>query len=198
MTNAKERLRELGIEYDDELEDLRVEAGETIDLDIRTDRFRRNLRQLSFTSIEEAKRLIGVPDEAINDQPDFKRMTAVSQPKFEDASPIARRIPKGLMTPIVGDPGADARLYDMSAAYVFGDSRLVDRKYVTILDDWIKSMKVNISIFIYADIYVAKNATLNLLSTSLFANYITVEQSGQIKFKSGAQSRVYAAGFKGL
>lgn len=197
--STADRLKSLGLAHDRDLEDLHVEAGETIDLDPRNDRFKDHVQRMAFTSIKDVKRAMGIPDEAV-EETDFQvRPQIPTRLTMEDRLPLSRRIPPLVLAgPVAKDVPTTKRFYDISAEYVFGDSRRIDPRQVKAVDKWIESIGINIHIFVFKDVYVGKGATLNIQSSALFVNHITVENSGRIKFKSGTHSTVHAASFKGL
>jgi hypothetical protein len=205
---VEERLKSIGVSHDRELEDLHVEAGQSIDLDPRNDRFKDHIERLNFDSIRDVKHFMGIPDEAVEEsdfqiRPEFSSRLALdnlsTRLTLDDRLPLSRRIPPLVLAmPEVQDASVAKRLYDISAEYVFGSTKRIDSRQIEAVDKWIKATAINIQLFLFRDIFVGKGATLNVKSTALFANHITVENTGRIIFKAGAHSTLHAASFKGL
>ncbi|KQS51609.1 MULTISPECIES: hypothetical protein [unclassified Sphingomonas] len=194
-----ERLKSIGLTHDRSLEDIHVEDGKSIDLDPRNDRFQGHIERMTFNSIKDVKRAMGIPDEAV-EKTDFQTRPQIpTRFALDDRLPLSRRIPPLVLTGAAAqDVQTTKRFYDISAEYVFGDSRRIDQRQIEAIDKWIKDIGIKISIFLFNDIFVGKGSTLNVQSAALFANHITVQKSGRIKFKSGTHSTVHAASFKGL
>lgn len=196
---VEERLKSIGLDPARDLEDLAVDGGETLDLDPRNDRFKEHITMLPLDSIRHIKQVMGVPDDAVE-----KADPVVREPIFDNPLPdagvrLSRRIPPLVLAEdAFRDASTVRRLYDISAKYVFGDSRNIDDRQIEAVDKWIKAIKIRLPMFLFRDIYVARGATLNVNANALFANHITVENTGRIKFKSGSHSTVFAASFKGL
>ncbi|MEG3164832.1 hypothetical protein U1701_09520 [Sphingomonas sp. PB2P19] len=154
---------------------------------------------MTFDSIRDVKQAMGIPDEAV-EETDFQiRPQIPTRLALEDRLPLSRRIPPLVLAGATAqDVPTTKRFYDISAEYVFGDSKRIDRRQIEAVDKWIRTIGINIHIFLFKDIFVGKGATLNVQSAALFANHITVEKTGRIKFKSGTHSTLHAASFKGL
>ncbi|TXC71996.1 hypothetical protein FSB78_14305 [Sphingomonas ginsenosidivorax] len=194
-----ERLKSIGLVHDGNLEDLNVEAGTTIDLDPRNDRFKSYLDRMTLDSIRRVKQVMGIPDDAVEETDPQARPQTPIRPTLGDRVPLSQRIPPLVLAGAAAqDVATTKRLYDISAEYVFGDSKRIDRRQIEAVDKWIKTAGIKIQIFLFKNIHVGKGATLNVQSAALFAHHITVEKTGRIKFKSGTHSTVHAASFKGL
>jgi hypothetical protein len=178
--------------------DLNVSPNQQVVLDTSNTTFKSSLTYLTPQTLDDVKAWLGTPNSA------FARAPVAANP---GAPPIAvaptRVAHPTTLPPTVLQPSAThsvrdiEQLHSLTRSFVFGNSETVSASQLPALNAWIAGLKIKLPIFVFANITVAAGAVLHVNVNALFANYITVENTGQIKLRGGTKTAIHAAGFTG-
>lgn len=178
--------------------DLDVPANQDLVLDSSNAKFKANLKYLEPKSLDDVKKWLGNPDDALA-KPSIGVRTIATARSIAPSRAIATTLlPSAIFSvqPSYTQQESDD-LHLLAGAYVYGHSSSVDAKQLPALNAWIAIQKVRIPVFVFNNINVAAGATLHVNISALFANYITVENTGRIKLRGGSKTSIHAAGFTG-
>lgn len=178
--------------------DISVPANQDLVLDASNAKFQANLQYLQPKSLDDVKNWLGNPDEALA-KPALGTRTITSALSIAPSRAIATTMLPSAIIPV--QPSYTQQesddLHLLASAYVYGHSAGVDTKQLPALNAWIAKLNVRIPVFVFNNIDVAAGATLHVNISALFANYITVENTGRIKLRGGSKTSIHAAGFTG-
>ena len=178
--------------------DLNVSPNQSVVLDASNTTFRSSLTYLTPKTINDVKAWLGNPNTAFANAPvaTHPAAPAIAISPTRVANPTT-------LPPMVLNPGAMhtardiAQLHSLASSFVFGNSEHVSASQLPALNSWIAGLQIKLPIYVFANINVAAGAVLHVNVNALFANYITVENTGQIKMRGGSKTVVHAAGFTG-
>jgi hypothetical protein len=178
--------------------DIDVPANQELVLDASNTQFKANLKYLEPKSLDDVKKWLGNPDEALA-KPTVGVRTIASALSIAPSRAVATSMLPSAIIPVQPSytQAESDDLHLLASAYVYGHSSSVDVKQKPALDSWIANLKVRIPVFVFNNINVAAGATLHVNISALFANYITVENTGRIKLRGGSKTSIHAAGFTG-
>jgi hypothetical protein len=191
FVSLQTRLALYGLERrQDRLADLRIESGQTVELDAADPSFAEHHARLKPRSLQDLKRWIGIPDDAVQ----------VVQ-REEDGVRTERREPI-CCAPHVAQPAILPENPDMQNnlhRYLFGHSSSIEDHHLRSMETFLSSESIAISIYVLRDIYIAKGARLVVPEKCqvLFARYITVETTGLLDLKA-TFARIDCAGMRRL
>jgi hypothetical protein len=178
--------------------DLNISPNQHVVLDTANTTFKNSLTYLTPQSIDDVKNWLGNPNSA------FANIPVATHP---GAPPIAvaptRVTNPTVLPPVIIQPGMQhsareiAQLHGLASSFVFGNSESVSASQLPALNAWIAGLKIKLPAYVFANITVAAGAVLEIKVNALFANYITVENTGRIKLRGGSKTVIHAAGFTG-
>ena len=169
-----ERLKVYGLSPDQvQLENLTLGEGECFHLTQRADsRFGKAARQVPFKTVADLKSLIGVPDSVVQQY---------CRCRFEPD--LSETVPPGFKSINETTPAQRETLRLAAKEYVHGNSESVIH-YESALNQGVSIVNRSfITIFLFQDIIVERNATLTLDASVnvVFANKILVKLGGKIR-----------------
>jgi hypothetical protein len=171
--------------------DLRIEEGQTVELDARDPIFKPHHVRLQPKALADLKRWIGVPDDAVR----------ITHTVADDGTLAEARLPHWC-APHVAQPSIlreNPEIQQHLHRYLFGHSDSVERKHLKLLEEYIVQSPIVISVFALLDIYISKRARLIIPEKTqvLFARYITIETTGLLDLKAPF-ARIDCAGMRRL
>jgi hypothetical protein len=192
------RLKSFGISIASDPADLDVGANQEVVLDTNNAQLKDHIKYLEPKSLDDVKKWLGNPDDALA-KPNIGIRTIASARAIAPSRLVSTTmLPTAILPvqPTYTQQESDD-LHLLASAYVYGHSATVDAKQLPALNAWIIAQKVKLPIFVFNNINVAAGATLHVNIAALFANYITVENTGKIKLRGGSKTSIHAAGFTG-
>lgn len=172
--SLEERLKVYGLSPGQvQLENMTIGEGECFHLTLRGDsRFAKSAVRIPVKTVGDLKRLIGVPDSVVQKQ---------CHCRFE--SELTETVPPGFKSLTDLSPAQHATLQLAANEYIYGNSLSVSH-YESALNQAISlANRSVISIVLFQDIIVERNATLTLDASVdvIFANKILIKLGGKIR-----------------
>jgi len=178
--------------------DINVPANQDLVLDASNAKFQANLKYLEPKSLDDVKKWLGNPDEVLAKPPAGVRTIASARSIAPSRAIAATMLPSAIIPVQPSYTQQESNdLHLLASAYVYGHSSSIDAKQLPALNAWITKLNVRIPVLVFNNINVAAGATLHVNISALFANYITVENTGRIKLRGGSKTSIHAAGFTG-
>lgn len=178
--------------------DLNVSVNQHVVLDSNNSTFKSSLTHLTPRSLDDVKNWLGNPNTA------FANVPGAAHPATPQIAVSPTRVSHPTVLPqVVLQPSAHhsateiTQLHALTSAFVFGNSETISAAQLPALNAWIAGLNIKLPAYVFNNITVAAGAVLEIKVNALFANYITVENTGRIKLRGGSKTVIHAAGFTG-
>lgn len=192
------RLAAYGLrEADAQLDDLQVAGKQDFDVSAKNPAVAKRIHTLHPSSLDDLKRWIGTPANlnTVSHIGPLGGHAVVPRNKLVDihaAVDLRAKLPSQLTR------AHTTALYAAAHQFVLANDHGLDAATISNVNKWLVAIKPQISIILFRDIHVAAGAklTVNTAHSVLFARYIEIEKTGQIKIKA-ALAKIDCAGIKG-
>ena len=174
------RLETYGLaDRENQLVDIKLEANQQLALSMQDLEVKRYIVNLRPQSPYDLKKWIGIPDHAVRSWPQPLHAETHSASQVTGAA-------RSVFTPQLQVVPSDLEMQTNLSSFLLRNTSTITKHELSALENFIDRSAIGVSVFLAQDIYVAAGAQLivDKKIQVLFARYITLAATGQIKFQS--------------